>query len=160
MPKVGSFYESYRANEFVVEIDSVQSPSISKISGLSEGEFETIEQPDGGSNHVYKIAGTRVKFEPIVLERYMDGSEDDALFRDWFREMFDVNRNAQTGSSTRRNGMIKKLHNGEAVQTFSFEGAWIKSSKFGDLEAGSNETWKQTITLEVDRLRWEDPPEG
>ena len=47
----------YRANEFVLVIDGTQSPGVSKVSGLSEGELDTIEQPDGGTDHVYKISG-------------------------------------------------------------------------------------------------------
>ena len=43
MPQVGDIWESYRANEFVLIIDGIPSPGISKISGLSEGEIETIE---------------------------------------------------------------------------------------------------------------------
>jgi hypothetical protein len=53
MPKVlGDFYESFRANEFKLIIDGRESPGVSKVSGLSEGELDTIEQPDGGSEHV------------------------------------------------------------------------------------------------------------
>ena len=32
--------------------------------------------------------------------------------------------------------MIVKRHNGGDVLTFAFYGAWVKSSKFTDLEAG------------------------
>ena len=69
MPKVGDFWESYRANEFVLVIDGRASPGVTKISGLSEGEIDTIEQPDGGTNHVYKVAATKVKFESLTIER-------------------------------------------------------------------------------------------
>ena len=65
-------------------IDGSESPGVSKVSGLSEGELDTIEQPDGGSEHIYKIAGTKVKFEPLTIERYVDGSAEDQRFRDWF----------------------------------------------------------------------------
>jgi len=36
--------------------------------------------------------------------------------------------------------------------TFAFYKAWIKSSKFTDLEAGSNNLFKQTIVLEHEGL--------
>ena len=152
MPQVaGSIWESYRANEFVVEIDSQPSPGISKVSGLSEGEVDTIEQADGGSSHVYKIAATKVKYEPLVLERYVDGSPEDGRFREWFNAIFGINTGAG-GSSVRKNGMIKKLHNGQEVLVFSFKNAWVKSSKFTDLEAGSTTLFKQTIVLEHEGL--------
>ncbi len=151
MPKVGDFWESYRSNEFVLRIDETESPSISKISGLSEGEIETIEQADGGSNHVYKIAG-RIKFDSLTIERYVDGSNDDKLFKDWFQAIFKLNNKSQGGSGVRKNGLIVKKHNGEVVLTFAFYNAWVKSSKFTDLEAGSNNPFKQTIVLEHEGL--------
>jgi len=130
MPQVGDIWESYRANEFVLIIDGTESPGVSKISGLSEGEIDTIEQADGGTNHVYKIAAAKVKFDPLTVERYVDGSPEDRRFRDWFRSVFQLNSTAQGGSSVRKNGMIEKRHNGEKVLTFAFYNAWIKSSKF------------------------------
>lgn len=106
-------FESYRANEFTLEIDGLLSPSVSKVSGLSEGEIETVEQPDGGTNHVYKLAGNKVKFEPLMIERYVDGSPDDAALKDWFSETF-VRIGAGAGSSARRSEMVHKYHNGDA----------------------------------------------
>ena len=155
MPEVGAqskFYESYRNDEFVFIVDGIPSPGVSKVSGLSEGEVETIEQPDGGSRHVYKIAGSRVKFDSLTIERYVDGSPQDQVFRDWFKEVFQLNSTTQGGSAARKNGMIEKRHNGTKVMTFAFYNAWVKSSKFSDLEAGSNNAFKQTIVLEHEGL--------
>lgn len=152
MPQVGDFWESYRSNEFVLVIDGQESPGVTKISGLSEGELETIEQPDGGSWHVYKIAGSTVKFESLTIERHVDGSPEDKRFQDWFQETFKLNRSTQGGSAVRKDGMIIKRHNGEDVLTFAFYGAWVKSSKFSDLEAGSTNLFTQTIVLEHEGL--------
>jgi phage tail-like protein len=152
MPQVGDIWESYRANEFVLVVDGTESPGVSKISGLSEGEVETIEQADGGTNHVYKIAAAKVKFDPLTVERYVDGSPEDMRFRDWFRSVFQLSSTAQGGSGIRKNGLIEKRHNGEKVLTFAFYNAWIKSSKFTDLEAGSTALLKQTIVLEHEGL--------
>jgi phage tail-like protein len=152
MPKVGDFFESYRASEFVLVVDGTESPGVSKISGLSEGEIETIEQPDGGSWHVYKVAGSKVKFEPLTIERYVDGSPEDQRFRDWFQTTFKLNRPTQGGSGVRKDGLIIKRHNGEDVITFAFYGAWVKSSKFTDLEAGTTNLFKQTLVVEVEGM--------
>jgi phage tail-like protein len=152
MPKVSDFWESYRINEFVLMIDGTESPGVSKISGLSEGELDTIEQPDGGTNHVYKIAATKIKFDPLTIERYVDGSPEDKRFKDWFQATFKLNQSTQGGSGVRKNGMIIKKHNGTLVLTFAFYNAWVKSSKFSDLEAGSTNTFKQTIVLEHEGL--------
>ena len=151
MPQVGDFYESFRANEFVLIIDGKQSPGVTKVSGLSEGEIDTIEQPDGGSNHVYKIAASKIKFEPLTIERYVDQSPEDGRFRDWFQQTFKLNA-PMGGSGVRKNGSIVKYHNGVPVLTFYFYNAWVKSSKFTDLEAGSTNLFKQTIVLEHEGL--------
>ena len=75
-----------------------------------------------------------------------------AIFADWFRSVFSLNSATQGGSGLRRNGMIEKRHNGVPVISFAFYGAWIKSSKFTDLEAGSTGLFKQTIVLEHEGL--------
>ncbi len=147
--------EGYRANEFVLIIDGTPSPGVTKISGLSEGEVDTINQPDGGSNHIYKISATTVKFDPLTIERYVDGSPEDVRFQQWFQSVFNLNSPTQGGSSVRKNGMIVKYNNGVKVLTFSFQNAWIKSSKFTDLEAGSTNFFKQTIVLEHEGLQRE-----
>jgi phage tail-like protein len=152
MPKVGDIWESYRANEFVLSIDSIESPGVSKISGLSEGELETIEQADGGSNHVYKLAAAKVKFESLTIERYVDGSPEDKKFMDWFQQTFKLNSPTQGGSRVRKSGLITKKHNGTEVMKFAFYNAWVKSSKFTDLEAGTTNLLKQTIVLEHEGL--------
>jgi phage tail-like protein len=154
--KIGDFYESYRANEFIFQVDGTASPGVSKISGLSEGEIDTIEQPDGGSNHVYKVAATKIKFEPLTIERYVDGSQEDKRFIDWFSATFNLGATQNGGSRVRKHGMIQKLHNGQVVLTFSFKNAWVKSSKFTDLEAGSTTLMKQTIVLEHEGLEREE----
>src|SRR5262245_64019537 len=106
MPKVGDIWESYRANEFILRIDGIASPGVTKVSGLSEGEIDTIEQPDGGTNHVYKVAATKIKFESLTIERYVDGSPEDKRFRDWFKATFALGTDKNGGSAVRKNGMI------------------------------------------------------
>lgn len=153
MPKVlGDFYESFRANEFRFIVDGRPSPGVSKVTGLSEGELDTIEQPDGGTEHVYKLAAVKVRFEPLTIERYVDGSAEDKRFRDWFAATFKLNQKQIGGSMVRKNGLIVKSHQGKDVLSFAFYGAWVKSSKFSDLEAGSTNLLMQTIVLEHEGL--------
>lgn len=145
-----TFNESYRTHGFLVEIEGTQCP-VTKVTGLNEGMTEAVEQPDGGSPTVHKIASGVVKFDPLVIERNVDGSRFDDFFRDWFAEMFRLN-GPSGGSSTRRNGAVLKLENGREVLRFAFYGAWVKSSKFSDLEAGSAGLFKQTLELEHEGL--------
>jgi phage tail-like protein len=143
--------EPYRANEFVVEIGTVESPTVSKVSGLSLGETETIEVPEGGTNFVHKVSSGIVKFEPLTIERYVDGSQDDADFKDFFEQMFKYGGGA-TGSTHRRDGAIVKKHFSEEVFRIAFYGGWVKSAAFSDLEAGSTDLLKQTVVLEHEGL--------
>lgn len=143
--------EPYRANEFVVEIGTVESPTVSKVGGLSLGETDTIEVPEGGTNIVHKISSGIVKFQPITLERYVDGSEDDTLFKNFFETMFKLNEGGQ-GSLVRKDGAIVKKHFGQEVMRLAFYGAWVKSANLSDLEAGSTNLLKQTIVLEHEGL--------
>jgi phage tail-like protein len=145
------FNEAYRTDEFVVEVEGIESPGITKVSGLSEGEVDAIDQPDGGANITHKISAGIIKYDDLTLERNMDGSKADTDFENWFQEMFKLDGTG-TGSQLRRNGSVVKKQFGEEVLRFAFEGAWIKSSKFSDLDAGSSELMKQTIVLAVERM--------
>ena len=145
------FNEAFRTDEFVVEIEGIESPGITKVSGLSEGEVDAIDQPDGGANIVHKISSGIVKYDDLTLERNMDGSQSDEDFKVWFLEMFKLDGTG-TGSQLRRNGSVVKKQFGQEVLRFAFEGAWIKSSKFTDLDAGSSDLMKQTIVLAVERM--------
>ncbi len=150
MSQIG-FNEAYRTDEFVVEIEGIESPGITQVSGLSEGSVEPIEQPDGGANITHKISSGIVAYEDLTLERNLDGSEADELFRIWFTTMFALD-GSRGGSRLRRNGSVVKKHFGEEVLRFVFEGAWIRSSSFSNLDAGTSELMKQTLVLSVERL--------
>lgn len=145
------FTESYRTDEFVVEIEGIESPGITRVSGLSEGDVDSIDQSDGGANITHKISSGIVKYDDLTLERNMDGSQADADFKAWFEEMFALDGTG-TGSALRRNGSVVKKQFGQEVLRFAFEGAWIKSSKFTDLDASSSDLMKQTLILAVERM--------
>ena len=147
-----AFSEAFRTNEFVVEIEGIESPGITKVTGLSEGDVDAIDQPDGGVNITHKISSGIVKYDDLTLERNMDGTQTDQDFKDWFDEMFKLDGTG-TGSQLRRNGSVVKKQFGEEVLRFAFEGAWIKSSKFSDLDAGTSDLMKQTIVLAVERMQ-------
>jgi phage tail-like protein len=145
-----TFKESFRTHGFALQIGGETCPC-TKITGLNEGMTDTIEQPEGGTTIVRKISSGVVKFDTLVVERDMDGSPTDDFFREWFSEMFQLN-GASGGSSVRRNGAVIKLENGVEVLRFAFYEAWIKSSKFSDLEAGTTNLFKQTVEIEHNGL--------
>jgi phage tail-like protein len=145
------FNEAYRTDEFVVEIEGIESPGITKVSGLSEGDVDAIDQPDGGANITHKISSGIIKYDDLTLERNMDGTQADTDFKEWFTEMFTLDGTG-SGSQLRRNGSVVKKQFGVEVLRFAFEGAWIKSSKFSDLDAGSSDLMKHTMVVAVERV--------
>ena len=146
-----NFAEAFTTHDFVVEIEGIESPNITKVSGLSEGSIDAIEQPDGGANINHKISSGIIKYDDLTLERHMDGTTRDQDFLDWFTEMFNMDGTGE-GSAARRNGsVVAKVHQKEVLR-FAFEGAWIKSSKFADLDAAQSSLMKQTIVMAVERM--------
>jgi phage tail-like protein len=144
-----SFNESYRTHGFALEIEGTRVPA-TKVSGL-QISTDTIDQIDGGDTHMHRIATGFVTFEPLVIERNVDGSEFDQLFQDWFREMFQLDGESNF-SSVRRNGAVIKLENGREVMRFLFREGWVRSVQFADLEAGSTNLFKQTVEIIHDGL--------
>lgn len=145
------FTEAYRTQEFVVEIDGVQSPAITKVTGLSEGEVEPIDQPDAGANITHKISSGMIKYGDVTLERNLDGTKADDDFTAWFEDMFKLDGKG-TGSQLRKDVSVVINQFGKEVLRFICEGAWIKSSKFSDLDAATPALMKQTIILAVERM--------
>ena len=146
MPEV-TFREPFHSHGFVLEVAG-QRCGVTKVSGLTEGHMDVMEVMDGGSTHVHKASGGVVKFDNLVLERYMDGGPGDKIFADWFSEMFQLN-GPSGGSSTRRTISLIKLDPPGQQETmrFLFHDAWVVNSKFTDLEAGSNNPFKQTVEI-------------
>jgi len=143
--------EPYGANEFVLEIGTIESPTVSKVSALSLGETEAVEVPEGGTNVVHKVSSGIVKFQPLTIEPYVDGSQDDVEFKGFFDSMFKLGQGGQ-GSTIRRDGAVVKKHFGQEVFRLAFYGAWVEPASFSDLEAGSTTLLKQTVVLEHDGL--------
>lgn len=152
MPQVGNIWEGFKATEFVIIIGERESPGVTRITGLTEGMYDTIEQPEGGSTHIHKISSSKVKFDTLTVERRVDGSEEDQRWLDWWRETFFLSEDVSQGSRVRRSGRIVKRDNGVPVLAFMFYDGWIKSSKFSDLEAGSDNLLTQTIEIEHEGL--------
>ncbi len=152
MPQVGDIWEGFKSTEFVIMINGTVSPGITRVTGLNEGSYDTVEQPDGGATHIHKISSTKVKFDTLVIERRVDGSPEDQRWLDWWRETFFLSEGVSQGSRIRKSGQIIKRDNGVPVLAFMFFDGWIKSSKFSDLEAGSDGFLTQTIEIEHEGL--------
>lgn len=145
--------EAYRTNEFEVTVENVVAPNpFTKISGLSEGEVDSVDQHDPTTNVSHKVSVDRIKFGDVTLERFVTPKED-APMTAWIAAMLGE---AGTGSRDNRKTIgIAALKRGDAqnpVMKFTLEDAWLKSSKYSDLDAGSTELMKHTIVLAVERI--------
>ena len=140
-----TFAESYHTHGFLIEVHGTACRA-TKVTGLNEGHTDVIEVASGGDSIVRKIASGIVKFDNLVIERDMDGTPEDAFFRDWFSEMFQLT-GASHGSSIRRNGAVVKLENNIEVLRFGFVEGWVVSSKFADLEAKSTNRFTHTVEV-------------
>ena len=158
MPQVGDIWESYRANEFVLMIDGTPESRRQQGERASARARSTrSSSPTAAANHVYKIAAAKVKFEPLTIERYVDGSPEDKRFRDWFRQMFNLNSKEQGGSAVRKNGMIEKLHNGEKVHDLLVQERLDQVVEVHRPGSGiDRRLLKQTIVLEHEGLEGDD----
>lgn len=81
----------------------------------------------------------------------MDGSQADQDFKDWFNEMFKLDGTG-TGSQLRRNGSVVKKQFQQEVMRFAFEGAWIKSVNFSDLDAATSDRLMMTVVMAIERM--------
>lgn len=152
MPQVGDIWEGFKSTEYVLIVDGTECVGITRISGLSEGSYDTIEQPDGGGIHVHKVSSTRIKYDTLTIERRMVGGPPDQQYLDWWRETFNFTDQVSQGSRFRKNFSIEKRDNGVTVMTFLVHDGWIKSTKFSDLEAGSDGFFTQTVEIEHEGL--------
>ena len=100
---------------------------------------------------MHKIPSTIIKFGDVTLERHMDGSPQDAFFKDWWTAMFNLDGSG-TNPTVRKNGSIYHKQFGEEKVRFAFEGGWVKSSKFADFDAKSDGLLTQTIVLAIERM--------
>lgn len=145
------FIESYRTHEFVVEIAGLSLTGITKVSGLTDGEVDSIDQPDGSKPYMHKIPGTIIKYGDITLERHMDGSPADAEFKAWWYDMFKLDGSG-TGPTIRKSGSIIKKHFGVEVIRFVWEEGFVKKVTFADFDAKVDGLLTQTIVLAVERI--------
>ena len=149
MPEL-QFAQALTTHRFRVEVAGTQCP-VTKVMGLDEGTMDVIDQPDAGATVVHKIASGMIKFSTLTIERNVDRTPFDRYFKDWFSETFQLN-GVSRGSSIRRNLAVIKVENDLEVMRFAVYGAFVTSSKFTDLEAGTSNLFKQTITMEHDGL--------
>ena len=92
-----------------------------------------------------------VKFEDLTIERYLTGDQADTDFLEWFQQSFSV-EGTSSGPPIRKHGSVVLSWAGKDVARWTFEGAWIRSSKFSDLAAGTSTLMTQTIVLSVERI--------
>jgi phage tail-like protein len=133
---------------FILEIDSVQIATFRSVSGL-KSEMEKIEYKQSTSEGKMEIKyhPGSLKWEPITLERYYDGTT--ALY-DWYSnkvQNFDPNKDKVTGS-------IKGLDKtGQPTMQWDFEAAWPVSYEGPELKVDSNEIVTEKVQIAHEGIR-------
>lgn len=127
---------------FIFEVDNVQIASFKKVSGL-KAEMEKIEYKQStkeGKMEILYHPGS-LKWEPITLERYFDGTT--ALY-DWYANKV-KNFNPDSDKGT---GSIKALDKtGKTTMQWDFEGCWPTSYEGPELAVDSNEIVTEKVTI-------------
>ncbi len=128
--------DPYKAFNFIVELDGIQSAGFMECSGLS-AEITVIEYREGSSNAPIKLPGLR-KFSNITLKRGMTQSRD--LWQ-WFKSILQ-------GKIDRRNGSIVILADDRSeVARVNFVSAWPCKWDGPHLNAKAGEVAIETLEL-------------
>lgn len=112
----------------------------SKVSGLKR-ELGVTEYAEGGYDYIRKVVG-REKVEPITLEKGMfNGKELEALYKKSlsdpnFRTTVTITLQDRLGKNTNR--------------TWKLAEAWVSSWEGTDLDASSEDTAIEKITIEFE----------
>ena len=154
MPKVGDIWESYRANEFVLMIDGTREPGRQQGLGLSaRARWTRSSSRTAAATTSTRSPAAKVKFEPLTIERYVDGSPEDKRFRDWFGQTFKLEP-----TDARAARRAQERDDREAAQRRG--GAEVRLLRTPGSSPRSSPTWrparphlfKQTIVLEHEGL--------
>jgi phage tail-like protein len=133
---------------FILEIDSVQIATFKSVSGL-QSSMEKIEYKQSTSEGKMEIKyhPGALKWEPIKLERYYDGTTN--LYT-WYSDKvknFDPEKDKVTGSIK---GLDKK---GEVTMQWDFEAAWPMSYTGPELKVDSNEIVTEAVEIAHEGIR-------
>ena len=138
--------DPYSLGHFRVEIDSIDSASFRKCSGLKI-ETEVFEYQEGGENEAtYKLVGP-TKASNIVLTKGF--ISDPALFK-WRDEI----AASGTNKINRRNGAIVALgmDGTTEVGRWNFTKAWPVRWEMTDFDAQSGEAACEILELAVEKI--------
>jgi phage tail-like protein len=137
MAKQPSRSDPYKAFNFIVEIDGVQSAGFTECSGLST-ETAIIEYREGSDpDHVRKLPGIH-KFSNITLKRGMTSN----------RELWQWRNNIIQGQIDRRNGAIIIMSDDrKEVARITFVSGWPSKWEGPHLNAQSSEVAIETLEI-------------
>ncbi len=134
--------------KFAVEVNNVQV-RINKV-GLPEWEVPTAEMVNGGDAYVRKVVSGPAKATELVLTRYIDGSAEDATFRDLFRQTFNPTGTSQ-GSAERSTIAVISLNSaGSEVERRIYHDCFPTKHTKSEQDAASTDLETEEFTFAVD----------
>jgi phage tail-like protein len=150
MPTDADHDAAYQGSYFALEIDGVSLAWFTGCSGLSI-EFDVITFKEGNGLKVIerKRAG-RPKYSEVVLKRGLTTGKE---VHDWFKEVVDAAK--PTPYKTASIVIYDRI--GEAAARFNLEGCWPSKMSISDLQAGSDDSMVEELTIQHEFLDWTVP---
>jgi phage tail-like protein len=133
---------------FILEIDSVEISTFKSVGGL-QSSMEKIEykQSTAEGKMEVRFHPGALKWEPIKLERYYDGTT--ALYDWYYGKVQSFNP-----ESDKRTGSIKGIDKtGAVTMQWDFEAAWPMSYSGPELSVDSNEIVTESVEIAHEGIR-------
>jgi len=131
---------------FRVEIDSIDSGTFRKCSGL-KSESEVFEYQEGGDNEtIRKLIGPTKASNLVLTKGFVS---DPALFK-WRDEV----ASSGTKAIARRNGSVVALsHDGKTeIGRWNFQKAWPIRWEMAEFDASTGQAMCEVLELAVEKL--------
>ncbi len=139
----GAFLGSF----FALEIEGVNLAWFTGCSGLSL-EFDVITFKEGdGKKVIERKRPGRPKYSEVVLKRGLTTSK---AVHDWFKEVVDADKPTPYKTASI---VIYDRQQIEAAR-FNLESCWPSKMSASDLQAGSDDSMVEELTIQHDFLDW------
>lgn len=138
---------AFQGSFFALEIDGVNLAWFTGCTGLSL-EFDVITFKEGnGSKVIERKRPGRPKYSEVVLKRGLTTSQD---VHNWFKEVVDAN--SPTPYKTASIVLYDRLQT--ECARFNLEGCWPSKVSASDLQAGSDDSMVEEVTIQHEFIDW------
>lgn len=139
-------YDAGIAYSFSVTIDGVSIPSVKSVSGVT-AEVETVEHKQNTADGKYVVRQLPARPKPgeFTVTR---GMTDDKTISEWLTKVC----KGDLGGARKTAEIAILDYQGSPLRRYSFTNCWVKSVKFGDVEAGGTSVITEDFTICYDEM--------